>query len=397
MTTYSKGKDCDNSIHDHATLQLRPSEALTQVTICINVSHACNNRRCIYCFAQGGSFGAIPRLMTVEVARKCVDWLLESFPDASSIIVNFLGGEPLLNVPAIHAFLNYSSARTANSKVEIRYFVSTNGLHVPKSFESMTREFEIGICISCDGDAESHDVLRGNTFSTVRRNLDKLLAIQPYLQTYTTVTRHNVMIADYAALFRGWGIRSMKFGHLSHDWPDLVLNSKATKIVCSQIDLLLEAYTSDIINHQTWHLAEIYNPLSVLAQGSVKKRHCGAGITYFDIDAQGNIYACHRLASDISHRLGTIFDHRRSLESENDLWPVHFADCPNCVALAICGGPCPHDVRVASSYLNDESLRQKCHLDRHWIAAAIKFGSSILADGTAARADVDSIRRYVLY
>lgn len=77
------------------------------VNLWLNVSHDCN-LRCIYCFGHGGSYGGSRELMSVDTAKKSIDyWFKYLNKNIPMTTVTFFGGEPLMNLEVIKFSINY--------------------------------------------------------------------------------------------------------------------------------------------------------------------------------------------------------------------------------------------------------------------------------------------------
>ena len=68
--------------------------------LCLNVSHDCN-LRCKYCFAFAGDFGLGRKTMSVETAKKAIDFVVKRSGVRHNIEVDFFGGEPLMAMDTV--------------------------------------------------------------------------------------------------------------------------------------------------------------------------------------------------------------------------------------------------------------------------------------------------------
>ena len=131
---------------DQLTRPLRPS--LGRLTI--NISNACN-LWCSYCYADHGFYHAPKSFMPVERAETIVERIVEQYSRVES--VQFFGGEPLLNLPAIEATcLAFERAAEKGSIGDLPKFVATtNGtVSTPKAIATLKR-WKIDLTVSWDG------------------------------------------------------------------------------------------------------------------------------------------------------------------------------------------------------------------------------------------------------
>ena len=64
--------------------------------LCLHVAHTCN-LNCSYCFASQGKYHGDRALMSYEVGKRALDFLMEHSGTRTNLEVDFFGGEPLMN------------------------------------------------------------------------------------------------------------------------------------------------------------------------------------------------------------------------------------------------------------------------------------------------------------
>lgn len=64
--------------------------------LCLHVAHDCN-LKCRYCFAEEGEYHGKRALMSAEVGRQALDFLVANSGKRRNLEVDFFGGEPLMN------------------------------------------------------------------------------------------------------------------------------------------------------------------------------------------------------------------------------------------------------------------------------------------------------------
>lgn len=74
--------------------------------LCLNIAHDCN-LRCKYCFAGQGGYGKWRELMSFDVARRAVDFLIAHSGPRQHCEIDFFGGEPLMNFPTVQRTVEY--------------------------------------------------------------------------------------------------------------------------------------------------------------------------------------------------------------------------------------------------------------------------------------------------
>ena len=66
--------------------------------LCLHICHDCN-LRCKYCFADEGAYHARREFMSLEVAKKAIDFLIENSGNRKILETDFFGGEPRVHEP----------------------------------------------------------------------------------------------------------------------------------------------------------------------------------------------------------------------------------------------------------------------------------------------------------
>lgn len=119
------------------------------------------NLSCIYCQASASNVSA--NNMSQETAIESVNRIFESPSD--SFIIEFQGGEPLMNFPAVKTIIKYTNqlAKRENKRVEfslISNFTST----VTEDKLRFLFENNVSVCLSLDGPKELHEKNRGRNY-----------------------------------------------------------------------------------------------------------------------------------------------------------------------------------------------------------------------------------------
>ncbi|MBO4423076.1 MAG: 4Fe-4S cluster-binding domain-containing protein, partial [Clostridia bacterium] len=95
--------------------------------LCLHVSHACN-LVCEYCFAGQGRYHGKSALMSFEVGRRALDFLIEHSGTRKNLEVDFFGGEPLLNFDVVKRLTEYARSVEKQHGKRFRFTLTTNGM-----------------------------------------------------------------------------------------------------------------------------------------------------------------------------------------------------------------------------------------------------------------------------
>ncbi|OOM11319.1 radical SAM protein [Clostridium saccharobutylicum] len=151
---------------------------INQITL--QVTQKCN-LRCSYCayskFDNLGQRNHSNKEMTIETAKKAVDFLLEHSYDGEKAVISFYGGEPLLKFNLIKEIVSYAKENFVGK--ELSFSLTTNATLLNEEIMEYSINNNIDIMISIDGPEEIHDLNRKfadgtGSLAKILDNLQKL-------------------------------------------------------------------------------------------------------------------------------------------------------------------------------------------------------------------------------
>jgi len=127
------------------------------------------NFKCLYCHASVVDPSRFEYDMTPETARRVVDFAFSSpNPD---LMIEFQGGEPLLNWPVVRFIVAYARKRAAREKRRLHLALISNFSLLDDAKADFLSEYGVSFCTSLDGPEELHNknrlYLGGNTHREV--------------------------------------------------------------------------------------------------------------------------------------------------------------------------------------------------------------------------------------
>ena len=349
------------------------------VALSLNIAQGCN-LTCNYCYADEGKFKKHARLMDLDVALKSIDRLfLESDPE-STITVGFMGGEPLLNRELMYSTTNYAFKKAEKRKQKIKFSITTNGTLLNNKDVEFFRSFPFTVTVSLDGTKKVHDSLRKShngkgSYDRIIEKLElfKLIGKPLHLFARSTVVPQNVNLLESLEHLINLDFDDVGFS------PVLVSPTPSYQFSSSDFDNLLSEMINCgdralemLTNNEIYPFSNLLTAIHEIHRGSHKPYPCGAGAGYLSVNAEGNLFACHRLIDDEQFSMGDIYT-GTSFENRSDLLANKFVDsiepCKSCWARYLCGGGCYHEVKARG--------RIGCNFIRGWltycIAAYIKL------------------------
>ena len=259
---------------------------------------------CKYCYLVGKN---TKERMTWEVAKAAIDYILEreeEFPE-ESVIFDFIGGEPFIEIDLIDRICDYLKTemfrRGHHWFNSYRFSFSTNGINyheekVQRFIEKNYSHLSIGITI--DGTRQKHDlnrVYKGNgrgSYNDVVRNIPLWLKQFPNAATKVTISSADLPYVKESVLhLYSLGIHEVNINCVFEDvWQegdDQLFESQLTELADEIID---RGYYKDYAcSFFSEHIGKPLDP------EKDNQNWCGAGMM-LSIDATGNFYPCTRFA-----------------------------------------------------------------------------------------------------
>ena len=144
---------------DRAVQEYIPHTEPLVKAICLHMAHDCN-LRCGYCFADTGAYGGERGLMSLEVGKKALDFLIQSSKHRQHIEVDFFGGEPLLNFDVCKALVAYGKEQGRLHNKIFKFTLTTNGVLLTDDVQKFLNDENISAVLSLDGHPETNDRMR---------------------------------------------------------------------------------------------------------------------------------------------------------------------------------------------------------------------------------------------
>ena len=94
--------------------------------LCLHVAHTCN-LNCSYCFASQGKYHGDRALMSFEVGKQALDFLMDHSGSRTNLEVDFFGGEPLMNWDVVKQLVEYARSVEKERGKNFCFTLTTNG------------------------------------------------------------------------------------------------------------------------------------------------------------------------------------------------------------------------------------------------------------------------------
>jgi uncharacterized protein len=364
------------------TLFSKPSEYfesnLILKSLCLNVAHACNFA-CEYCFAKKGSYGGSDALMSVEVAKSAIDFIIKNSDGREHIEVDFFGGEPLLAFDTIKETIEYAKGNYPEKKW--RFTITTNGFLLDDAKEAFLYKNDVSIVLSLDGDKTTNDkyrLFRNNegTFNSVFPKIKKVAEHRNESGGYYvrgTYTHGTMEISKTVETLRNFGFKYISLEPVVTRESGVGINEADLTSLKKEYEKLTNYYINSQ-KDESWNFFHFNVDLE--AGPCIQKRihGCGAGVEYVAISPDGSIYPCHQFDGLKETKLGDVFNGITNKYLQEKFRKANFLfnkpECANCWARFYCSGGC-----LANNYtMNGDIFKPYqigCEIQKMRIEAAL--------------------------
>jgi uncharacterized protein len=323
-------------------------------SISLNVAQACN-MSCGYCYADTGKFGGRSRLMSLEVAQASVDRLIAESDPSVGMVIGFMGGEPLLNRAVIHETTRYAFQAAARASRRIRFALTTNATLLQQEDAELFAEFPFTVAVSIDGNREHNDTVRrmNNGSSSYDRLCEGLDLLSSYgrphhLAARVTVTPKTDELLPILDLVLSLGFDEVGFAavQVSPD-PTLTFTPEDFPIFLARMISCGQKALGEVAAGRAYPFSNFETALQEIHRGSHRPYPCGAGAAYLSANAEGKLFACHRLIDDPQFAMGSV-QTGSDIKARSEHLARNHVDlmepCNRCWARYLCGGGCYHEV-----------------------------------------------------
>ena len=348
--------------------------------LCLHVAHTCN-LNCSYCFASQGKYHGDRALMSFEVGRRALDFLVERSGKRVNLEVDFFGGEPLMNWQVVKDLVAYARRIEAEKHKRFRFTLTTNGVLVDDEVIDFANKEMHNVVMSIDGRREVHDRFRvdyaGNgSWDKIVPKFQKFAKARGDRDYYVrgTYTHYNTDFTE--DLFT---LADLGFTQLSME-PVVCAPDDPCALTEEDLPKLFEQY--EILAREMLKREKEGRPLTFyhymidLKHGPcIYKRisGCGSGTEYLAVTPWGDLYPCHQFVGDEKYLMGNIWDGVTNTELRDQFKCCNVyarPDCADCWARLYCSGGCAANAYHATGSITG-TYEYGCKLFRKRMECAI--------------------------
>jgi len=348
--------------------------------LCLHVAHTCN-LNCAYCFASQGKYHGERAVMSFEVGKRALDFLIENSGSRTNLEVDFFGGEPLMNWDVVKQLVAYARSVEKEHHKNFRFTLTTNGVLIDDDVIDFCNREMSNVVLSLDGRKEIHDRTRvdyaGNgSYDRIVPKFKKLVDSRGGKGYYMrgTFTHANPDFTNDV-----FHMADLGFTELSME-PVVCAPDDPSALTPADLEIVKEHYeilAKEMIKRKReGRPFTFYHYMLDLTEGPcIYKRisGCGSGTEYMAVTPWGDLYPCHQFVGEEEYKLGNIWDGVTNDKVREDFRACNAysrPDCEDCWAKLYCSGGCAANAFHASGSIRG-IYKPGCELFRKRIECAI--------------------------
>ncbi len=323
--------------------------------LCLHIAHDCN-LACRYCFAEEGEYHGRRELMSYEVGKAALDFLIANSGNRRNLEVDFFGGEPLMNFQVVKDLVAYGREQEKLHNKNFRFTLTTNGVLLNDDIMEFANKEMSNVVLSIDGRKEVHDFMRpfpkgAGSYDLIIPKFQKFAESRNQTNYYVrgTFTHHNLDFSKDVLHLADLG-----FEQISVE-PVVAQETEDYAIQEADLPKLFEEYDNlakeMIARHKEGKDFNFFHFMIDLEGGPcVAKRlsGCGSGTEYLAVTPWGDLYPCHQFVGNDKFYMGNVFEGVKNTEIREEFRGCNVyakEKCRDCFAKFYCSGGC-----AANSY-----------------------------------------------
>ena len=354
--------------------------------LCLHIAHDCN-LACRYCFAEEGEYHGRRAMMSYEVGKQALDFLIANSGNRKNLEVDFFGGEPLMNWKVVKDLVAYGRSQEKIHNKHFRFTLTTNGVLLNDEIMEFANKEMDNVVLSIDGRREVHDFMRpfrkgAGSYDLVVPKFQKFADSRGHKKYYArgTFTRHNLDFSKDVLHLADLGFEQISVEPVVADEKEeYALQWEDVPKICEEYDKLAK----EIIKREKEGRGFNFFHFMIDLTGGpcVYKRlsGCGSGTEYLAVTPWGDLYPCHQFVGEEKFLMGNVWDGVQKPEIRDAFKECNVyakEKCRECFARFYCSGGC-----AANSYNFHGSINDVydlgCELQRKRVECAIMIKAAL--------------------
>lgn len=354
--------------------------------LCLHIAHDCN-LACKYCFAEEGEYHGRRALMSFEVGKKALDFLVANSGNRINLEVDFFGGEPLMNWDVVKQLVAYGRSLEKPNNKKFRFTLTTNGVLLNDEVMEFVNKEMSNVVLSLDGRKEVNDRMRPfrtgkGSYDLIVPKFQKLAESRNQTNYYIrgTFTRNNLDFSEDVKHFADLGFKQMSIEPVVGPEEDpYSIREQDLPQIMEEYDKLALEY---IDRYKKGNGFNFFHFMIDLTQGPcVYKRlsGCGSGTEYLAVTPWGDFYPCHQFVGNEDFLMGNVDEGITKPEIVKEFGNCNVYSkekCKNCFAKFYCSGGCAANSYNFHGTIND-AYDIGCEMQRKRVECSIMIKAAL--------------------
>lgn len=354
--------------------------------LCLHIAHDCN-LACRYCFAEEGEYHGRRALMSYEVGRKALDFLIANSGSRHNLEVDFFGGEPLMNWQVVKDLVAYGRSQEKTHDKRFRFTVTTNGVLLNDEIQEFVNKEMDNVVLSLDGRKEVNDGMRPfrngkGSYDLIVPKFQKLARSRNQEKYYIrgTFTRNNLDFAEDILHFADLGFQQMSIEPVVGEETDpYAIREEDIPAIKREYDRLAQIMIDREKQGKGFHFFHFMIDLDGGPCVAKRLSGCGSGTEYLAVTPWGDFYPCHQFVGQEEFLMGNVDEGivRPEIADEFRSCNVYSKEkCKNCFAKFYCSGGCMANAYNFHGTIHD-TYEVGCEMQRKRVECAIMMKAAL--------------------
>ena len=354
--------------------------------LCLHIAHDCN-LSCRYCFAAEGEYHGERAVMSLEVGKKALDFLVKNSGSRVNLEVDFFGGEPLMNWDVVKELVAYGRSLEEPCHKKFRFTLTTNGILLNDDILEFANREMANLVLSIDGRKEVHDRMRPHkggqgSYDEVLPKYKKAAQSRNQTNYYVrgTFTRYNLDFSEDVLHLADEGFRQISVEPVvAQPEEDYALREEDVPTLLAEYDRLAAEYIRRKKEGKGFNFFHFMIDLEGGPCVAKRLSGCGSGSEYLSVTPWGDLYPCHQFVGQEQFLMGSVDEGivRTDIRDAFKACNVYAKEkCRDCFAKYYCSGGCAANAYNFSGRI-DGSYDIGCELQKKRVECAIMIKAAL--------------------